>query len=303
MYTSRTGYVCTAATRSATPANSAASSATTAHSRTATSTHPAYDASAGHSHSTPGEAIASCSYRGSGSTRTRNTPGTRLHAPATSTIAPWTSAGSTAGRATTHTANVGTRGAPCTTGSPSRSTSVRPAPPATSNAPIRPTKFRASSGIARRGSGCSPNARRSSSEVGPAQVDTAQVENSAALALTSFCWWRADLPREVCEAYWRDVHGPMFARVAGLWQYRQLRLAANRADLWPSVPGLSFDVPVAAQPQGIPHGLFVRRVHLCRVHVRPSRIAHGRECDTAAEACGTAAVHRVDVPGTHRDCL
>lgn len=94
-------------------------------------------------------------------------------------------------------------------------------------------------------------------EVDPAQVDTAQVENSAALALTSFCWWRADLPREVCEAYWRDVHGPMFARVAGLWQYRQLRLAANRADLWPSVPGLSFDVPVAAQPQGIPHGLFV----------------------------------------------
>src|SRR5690606_19563080 len=61
-------------------------------------------------------------------------------------------------------ANVGTRGAPCTTGSPSRSTSVRPAPPATSNAPIRPTKFRASSGIAPRGSGCSPNARRPSSD-------------------------------------------------------------------------------------------------------------------------------------------
>ncbi|WP_017572087.1 hypothetical protein [Nocardiopsis halotolerans] len=93
-------------------------------------------------------------------------------------------------------------------------------------------------------------------------VDTADLENAAELALTAFCWWRAEIPREVCETYWRDVHGIMFARVPGLWQYRQLRLAANRPDLWPTVRGVSFDAPVAAQPQGMPHGLFLSEADL-----------------------------------------
>ena len=93
-------------------------------------------------------------------------------------------------------------------------------------------------------------------------VDRAGLENRAELALTAFCWWRSDIPREVCEAYWRDVHGIMFARAPGLWQYRQLRLAANRPDLWPVVRGVSFDVPEAAQPQGMPHGLFLSEADL-----------------------------------------
>lgn len=52
------------------------------------------------------------------------------------------------------------------------------------------------------------------------------------------------------------MHGIMFARVPGLWQYRQLRLAANRADLWPAIQGVSFAAPAAAHPQGLPHALF-----------------------------------------------
>jgi hypothetical protein len=93
-------------------------------------------------------------------------------------------------------------------------------------------------------------------------VDTAGLEGAAELALTAFCWWRADIPPDVCEAYWRDVHGIMFARVPGLWQYRQLRLAANRPDLWPAVQGISFDTPDEAQPQGMGHGLFLSEADL-----------------------------------------
>ncbi|MFE3459276.1 ethyl tert-butyl ether degradation protein EthD [Nocardiopsis aegyptia] len=93
-------------------------------------------------------------------------------------------------------------------------------------------------------------------DAGTGHVGTANLENAADIALTAFCWWRADLPRHVCEDYWRDVHGIMFARAPGLWQARQLRLSPNRPDLWPAVSGMSFDVPRAAQPQGLPHGLF-----------------------------------------------
>ncbi|KKX33774.1 hypothetical protein [Rhizobium sp. LC145] len=93
-------------------------------------------------------------------------------------------------------------------------------------------------------------------------ADTATLENAAQLALTAFCWWRADLPREICEDYWRDVHGIMFARAPGLWQYRQLRLAPNRPDLGLSVEGISINAPAAAQPQGMPHALFLSEAHL-----------------------------------------
>ncbi|RWM87439.1 MAG: ethyl tert-butyl ether degradation protein EthD [Mesorhizobium sp.] len=95
-----------------------------------------------------------------------------------------------------------------------------------------------------------------------AVMDTARLENAAELALTAFCWWRADIPKEVCEAYWRDVHGIMFARAPGLWQCRQLRLSGNRPDLWPAVEGVEFEVSEAAQPQGMGHALFLSEANL-----------------------------------------
>ncbi|WP_202966046.1 ethyl tert-butyl ether degradation protein EthD [Streptomonospora alba] len=104
-------------------------------------------------------------------------------------------------------------------------------------------------------------------------MDTAREENAADLALTAFCWWRADLPHSVAETYWRDVHGIMFARAPGLWQYRQLRLAANRPDLWPADPRISFTAPRAAQPHGMPHGLFLSESDLTAFarHPLPAR--------------------------------
>ena len=45
----------------------------------------------------------------------------------------------------------------------------------------------------------------------------------------------------------RDVHGIMFARVPGMWQCRQLRIAANRPNISPAVRGISFDAPEAAR--------------------------------------------------------
>jgi hypothetical protein len=88
------------------------------------------------------------------------------------------------------------------------------------------------------------------------------MENCAERVLTAFCWWRPDLPRAIADDYWRDVHGVLAARVAGLWEYRQLRLGANRADLWPSVPGVTYDAAADEQPHGVPHALFRTEQHL-----------------------------------------
>lgn len=101
------------------------------------------------------------------------------------------------------------------------------------------------------------------------RASTAELENAAERALTAFCWWRPDLPRQVCEDYWRDVHGIMFARAPGLWQARQLRLSQNRPDLWPAVEGVSFEAPDEAQPEGMPHGLFLSEADLAAFSGHP----------------------------------
>jgi hypothetical protein len=82
------------------------------------------------------------------------------------------------------------------------------------------------------------------------------LDNAAQRALTAFCWWRPDLPRTVADAYWRDVHGVLAARVPGLWQYRQLRLGPNRADLWPAMSDLVYEAAEQEQPHGVPHASF-----------------------------------------------
>lgn len=71
----------------------------------------------------------------------------------------------------------------------------------------------------------------------------AKRENAAELAVTASCWWRADIPPEVCEAYWRDVHESMFAVAPGPWQCCAFQ-------------SVSFDALEAAQPQGMRHALF-----------------------------------------------
>jgi hypothetical protein len=91
----------------------------------------------------------------------------------------------------------------------------------------------------------------------PEAIDVAALENAAERALTAFCWWRPGLPRDVAESYWRDVHGVLSARVPGCYQYRQLRLAPNRTDLFAQIPGVSFEAPPHLQPDGMPHALFL----------------------------------------------
>ncbi|WP_378302243.1 ethyl tert-butyl ether degradation protein EthD [Actinomadura sediminis] len=124
--------------------------------------------------------------------------------------------------------------------------------------------------------------------------------------MTAFCWWRADIPQDVCETYWRDVHGIMFAHAPGLWRYRQLRLAANRSDLYRAVPRVSFDAPEAAQPQGMGHGLFLSEADLAAFGGNPvaretiPNDAHnfiGRiGAQLSAPGSGGTLVDRVDEP-------
>ncbi|MFD0903439.1 ethyl tert-butyl ether degradation protein EthD [Actinomadura sediminis] len=98
----------------------------------------------------------------------------------------------------------------------------------------------------------------------------------------------------------------MFAHAPGLWRYRQLRLAANRSDLYRAVPRVSFDAPEAAQPQGMGHGLFLSEADLAAFGGNPvaretiPNDAHnfiGRiGAQLSAPGSGGTLVDRVDEP-------
>lgn len=51
-------------------------------------------------------------------------------------------------------------------------------------------------------------------------------------------WKRKGISLELFDDYWRDVHGPVCARLPGQHQYWQFHVAHNEGGIWPSLGGL-----------------------------------------------------------------
>ncbi|WP_341529585.1 EthD domain-containing protein [Nostoc sp. UHCC 0302] len=64
-------------------------------------------------------------------------------------------------------------------------------------------------------------------------------------------WKRKGISLELFDDYWRDVHGPVCARLPSQYQYWQFHLAQNEGGLWPSVNGIEYVCPQESQFNGI----------------------------------------------------
>jgi hypothetical protein len=64
-------------------------------------------------------------------------------------------------------------------------------------------------------------------------------------------WKRRGISLELFDDYWRNVHGPVCARLPGQFQYWQLHVAHNERGLWPEVPGVRYDTSEENQFDGI----------------------------------------------------
>ncbi|WP_244887744.1 nuclear transport factor 2 family protein [Anabaena cylindrica] len=53
-------------------------------------------------------------------------------------------------------------------------------------------------------------------------------------------WKRQGISLELFDDYWRDVHGPVCARLPGQYQYWQFHVAHNEGGLCPQIPGLDY---------------------------------------------------------------
>jgi hypothetical protein len=64
-------------------------------------------------------------------------------------------------------------------------------------------------------------------------------------------WKRKGIDLEVFDDYWRDVHGPVCARLPGQYQYWQFHVAHNQGGLWPSALSMEYSTLAEEQFDGI----------------------------------------------------
>jgi len=62
---------------------------------------------------------------------------------------------------------------------------------------------------------------------------------------------RKSITLEMFDNYWKDVHGPVCARLAGQYQYWQFHLAHNEGGLWPVTNGIEYSSSAEDQIDGI----------------------------------------------------
>lgn len=62
---------------------------------------------------------------------------------------------------------------------------------------------------------------------------------------------RSGLSVEQFNLYWKDAHGPLCARLPGLWQYKQFHLAHDEGGIWPPPEGVAAQTPADDQLDGI----------------------------------------------------
>lgn len=58
------------------------------------------------------------------------------------------------------------------------------------------------------------------------------------LAFYVLLWKRDGIDLALFDDYWRDVHGPVCARLPGQYQYWQYHVAHDQGGFWPTIPGL-----------------------------------------------------------------
>jgi hypothetical protein len=72
------------------------------------------------------------------------------------------------------------------------------------------------------------------------KIDYSARDRNGQVAFYVLLWKRKGLSLEMFDDYWRNVHGPVCARLPGQYQYWQFPLAHNEGDIWPSLDNIHY---------------------------------------------------------------
>jgi alkylhydroperoxidase/carboxymuconolactone decarboxylase family protein YurZ/catechol 2,3-dioxygenase-like lactoylglutathione lyase family enzyme len=83
------------------------------------------------------------------------------------------------------------------------------------------------------------------------QADYAARDHKGKVAFYVLLWKRDAISLQLFDNYWKDVHGPVCARLPGQYQYWQFHVAHNEGGLWPEIPGLDYSWDIEDNFDGI----------------------------------------------------
>lgn len=70
------------------------------------------------------------------------------------------------------------------------------------------------------------------------RIDYSARDQKGKVVFYVLLWKREGISLELFDNYWKDVHGPVCARLPGQYQYWQFHVAHNQGGFWPTIPGL-----------------------------------------------------------------
>ncbi|MCM0590738.2 MAG: AtaL-like protein [Gloeotrichia echinulata CP02] len=83
------------------------------------------------------------------------------------------------------------------------------------------------------------------------KADYAIRDQKGKLAFYVLLWKKNGINLQLFDDYWRNVHGPLCARLPGQHQYWQFHLAHNQGDFWPVIDGIEYNSQPEDQFDGI----------------------------------------------------
>lgn len=81
--------------------------------------------------------------------------------------------------------------------------------------------------------------------------DFSRRDGAGSVVFYVLLWKRRGILLDLFDDYWRNVHGPVCARLPGQFQYWQLHVAHNERGLWPEAAGIRYDCAEENQFDGI----------------------------------------------------
>lgn len=83
------------------------------------------------------------------------------------------------------------------------------------------------------------------------RIDYAERDREGKAVFYVPLWKRKGITLELFDDYWRNVHGPVCARLPGQYQYWQFHLTHNEGGTWPEIAGIDYKCPEEDQFDGI----------------------------------------------------
>lgn len=83
------------------------------------------------------------------------------------------------------------------------------------------------------------------------QVDYSERDRNGKAVFYVLLKKRNSISLDLFDQYWKDVHGPVCARLPGQHQYWQFHLGHNEGGIWPVINGIGYEIPEEDQFDGI----------------------------------------------------